>query len=307
MNDAVSLLKKGRKVLILTHLVEHVIALRERLQEKGIQSIAIVGSMSRIEKRDIISEIKGNIDGQSIIISTGQYLGEGTDIPYLDTLLMATPISWEGKVAQFVGRIAREFDGKQYTLIYDYVDFCIPLFYSMYQKRIKTYSSLGYISYDPFSGEKTVSLDTKSFFLRHAIYTLLLSSFGSAKKKIIISSPSLFMTSSASGIIAFLEKAISRGVGVRVIASKESGASKQNKHNKVVKELENIGVFVDERDESFQKFVLIDSSEVWFGSISVLGDALIQVAKNKDEEKGMLHLFNKDVWESLYKQCYFLK
>lgn len=115
------------------------------------------------------------------------------------------------------------------------------------------------------------------------------------------------MTSSVSGIIAFLEKAISRGVSVCVITSKESGASKQNKHNKVVKELEKIGVFVDERDESFQKFVLIDSSEVWFGSISVLGDALIQVAKNKDEEKGMLHLFNKDVWESLYKQCYFLK
>lgn len=305
VNDAASLLKKGRKILILTHLVEHVIALRERLQEKGIQSIAIVGSMSRIEKRDIISEIKGNIDGQSIIISTGQYLGEGTDIPYLDTLLMATPISWEGKVAQFVGRIAREFDGKQYTLIYDYVDFCIPLFYSMYQKRIKTYSSLGYISYDPFSGEKTVSLDTKSFFLQHEIYTPLLSSFGSAKKKIVISSPSLFMTSSVSGIIVFLEKAISRGVSVCVITSKESRASKKNKHNKVVKELEKIGVSVDEREESFQKFVLIDSSEVWFGSVCVLADVLIQ--GTKDEENGMLHLFNKDVWESLYKQCYFLK
>ena len=92
---------------------------------------------------------------------------------------------------------------------------------------------------------------------------------------------------------------------MRVIASKESGASKQNKHNKVVKELEKIGVFVDERDESFQKFVLIDSSEVWFGSVCVLADVLIQ--GTKDEENGMLHLFNKDVWESLYNQCYFLE
>ena len=303
-NDVASLLKKGRKILVLTHLVEHVIVLKQKLQEIGLKAITIVGSMSRIEKRDIISEIKENINGQSIIISTGQYLGEGTDIPYLDTLLMATPISWEGKIAQFVGRIAREYDGKQYTLIYDYVDFCIPLFYSMYQKRIKTYSSLGYISYDPFSGEKTVSLDTKSFFLQHEIYSPLLSSFGKAKKKIIISSPSLFMTSSVSGIIAFLEKAISKGVSVCVITSKESRASKQNKHNKVVKELEKIGVSVDEREESFQKFVLIDSSEVWFGSVCVLADVLIQ--GTKDEEKGMLHLFNKDVWESLYKQCFTL-
>lgn len=303
-NDVASLLKRGRKILVLTHLVEHVIVLKQKLQEIGLKAITIVGSMSRIEKRDIISEIKENINGQSIIISTGQYLGEGTDIPYLDTLLMATPISWEGKIAQFVGRIAREYDGKQYTLIYDYVDFCIPLFYSMYQKRIKTYSSLGYISYDPFSGEKTVSLDTKSFFLQHEIYSPLLSSFGKAKKKIIISSPSLFMTSSVSGIIAFLEKAISKGVSVCVITSKESRASKQNKHNKVVKELEKIGVSVDEREESFQKFVLIDSSEVWFGSVCVLADVMIQ--GTKDEEKGMLHLFNKDVWESLYKQCFTL-
>lgn len=303
-NDVASLLKKGRKILVLTHLVEHVIVLKQKLQEIGLKAITIVGSMSRIEKRDIISEIKENINGQSIIISTGQYLGEGTDIPYLDTLLMATPISWEGKIAQFVGRIAREYDGKQYTLIYDYVDFCIPLFYSMYQKRIKTYSFLGYISYDPFSGEKTVSLDTKSFFLQHEIYSPLLSSFGKAKKKIIISSPSLFMTSSVSGIIAFLEKAISRGVSVCVITSKESRASKQNKHNKVVKELGKIGVSVDEREESFQKFVLIDSSEVWFGSVCVLADVMIQ--GTKDEEKGMLHLFNKDVWESLYKQCFTL-
>ena len=304
VNDVASLLKKGRKVLILTHLVEHVEVLKGKLQGVGLQAISIVGSMSRSEKKDIVSEIKGNIDGESIIISTGQYLGEGTDIPYLDTLLMATPISWEGKVAQFVGRIAREFDGKQYTLIYDYVDFCIPLFYSMYQKRIKTYSSLGYISYDPFSGENTVSLDTKSFFLQHEIYSPLLSSFGKAKKKIIISSPSLFMTSSVSGIIAFLEKAISKGVSVCVITSKESRASKQKKHNKVVKELEKIGVSVDEREESFQKFVLIDSSEVWFGSVCVLADVMIQ--GTKDEEKGMLHLFNKDVWESLYKQCFTL-
>ena len=303
-NDVASLLKRGRKILVLTHLVEHVIVLKQKLQEIGLKAITIVGSMSRIEKRDIISEIKENINGQSIIISTGQYLGEGTDIPYLDTLLMATPIYWEGKIAQFVGRIAREYDGKQYTLIYDYVDFCSPLFYSMYQKRIKTYSSLGYISYDPFSGEKTVSLDTKSFFLQHEIYSPLLSSFGKAKKKIIISSPSLFMTSSVSGIIAFLEKAISKGVSVCVITSKESRASKQNKHNKVVKELEKIGVSVDEREESFQKFVLIDSSEVWFGSVCVLADVMIQ--GTKDEEKGMLHLFNKDVWESLYKQCFTL-
>ena len=28
--------------------------------------------------------------------------------------------------------------------------------------------------------------------------------------------------------------------------------------------------------------------------------------KRQMKEKGMFHLFNKDVWESLYKQCYFL-
>ena len=304
--DAMSLLERGRKILILTQLVEHVMILKEKLQERGLHSIAIVGSMSRSERKDSISEIKENTDGKSIIISTGQYLGEGTDIPYLDTLLMATPISWEGKVSQFVGRIAREYEGKQNTLIYDYVDFCIPLFYTMYQKRIKTYSSLGYISYDPFSGGKPVSIDTKSFYLQHEVYSPLLSSISNARKEIIVSSPSLFPSASVSGIIAFFEKAIARGVTVRVITSSHNGTKNIVKHKKVISDLEKIGVFVDERLESFHKFVLIDSSEVWFGNINILGNTLKQVVKNKDEENVMLHLYDKNVWESLYKQCYML-
>ena len=47
-------------------------------------------------------------------------------------------------------------------------------------------------------------------------------------------------------------------------------------------------------------------SEVWFGNINIIGNTLKQVVKNKDEENGMLHLYDKNVWESLYKQCYML-
>ena len=116
----------------------------------------------------------------------------------------------------------------------------------------------------------------------------------------------MFPSASVSGIIAFFEKAIARGVTVRVITSSHNGTKNIVKHKKVISDLEKIGVFVDERLESFHKFVLIDSSEVWFGNINILGNTLKQVVKNKDEENGMLHLYDKNVWESLYKQCYML-
>ena len=181
----------------------------------------------------------------------------------------------------------------------------------MYQKRIKTYSSLGYVSYDPFSGDKPISFDTKSFFLQHEMYTPLLSSPGNAKKEIIISSPYLYPSTSTGRIISFLCKAIARGVRVRVNTNIPSLIKRQSAHKHVVEELKNSGIQVEMVEPSFQKFVLVDTSEVWFGNVSILGDVLSVerdgLIDKRSEERGMLHIFNKNVWDSLYKQCFVMR
>ena len=82
--------------------------------------------------------------GGFVLVSTGQLVGEGFNLPRLDTLFMATPVSWSGLVEQYLGRLHRDYEGKQTVVVYDYVDKEVPVFYAMFRKRLKTYGKIGY-------------------------------------------------------------------------------------------------------------------------------------------------------------------
>ncbi|WP_253676474.1 hypothetical protein [Treponema sp. OMZ 305] len=53
--------------------------------------------------------------------------------------MLAMPFSWKGTLAQYCGRLHRNFAGKEEVLIYDYVDFRVPAFDRMYRNRLKGY------------------------------------------------------------------------------------------------------------------------------------------------------------------------
>lgn len=78
------------------------------------------------------------------VVATGQYVGEGFDEPRLDTILLAGPVAWEGVVAQYVGRLHRDCQGKDEVRVYDYVDICVPRMEAAYLKRVKSYRKMGY-------------------------------------------------------------------------------------------------------------------------------------------------------------------
>ena len=60
-------------------------------------------------------------DKELLIIATGQYLGEGFDCPQVDTLFLAFPLSFKGKLIQYVGRALRNHEDKSSVRVYDYV------------------------------------------------------------------------------------------------------------------------------------------------------------------------------------------
>ncbi len=79
-----------------------------------------------------------------VVIATGQYLGEGFDCPQIDTLFLAFPVAFKGKLVQYVGRILRSYEGKDRAIVYDYADLQAPVLRSMHVKRIRAYKSLGF-------------------------------------------------------------------------------------------------------------------------------------------------------------------
>lgn len=78
------------------------------------------------------------------LVATGPLLGEGFDDPRLDTLLLATPLSWRGRLAQYAGRLHRRFEGKREVRIYDYADLAVPALSRMFDKRVEAYDAIGY-------------------------------------------------------------------------------------------------------------------------------------------------------------------
>ncbi len=83
-------------------------------------------------------------DAERVVLATGRYIGEGFDDPRLDTLFMTLPVSWQGTLIQYTGRLHRLRPGKREVRIFDYVDHAVPMLVRMFAKRLRGYRSIGY-------------------------------------------------------------------------------------------------------------------------------------------------------------------
>ncbi len=75
----------------------------------------------------------------------GATWARGFDDPRLDTLFLTMPISWKGTLAQYVGRLHREHQGRSEVVVHDRVDAAMPVLARMAAKRQAGYRSLGYV------------------------------------------------------------------------------------------------------------------------------------------------------------------
>ena len=102
--------------------------------------------MGKKARKKAFEEIQDSMKNKQpiFIISTGSLIGEGFDLPELDTLMLTMPISFKGRVVQYAGRLHRNTPDKSNVMIYDYVDTHLSLTLSMFKKRISTYKKIGY-------------------------------------------------------------------------------------------------------------------------------------------------------------------
>lgn len=143
-DDVLQNLHEQRSPIILTERKEHLELLREMLGSHVKHLVILHGGMRAPRRREMLTKLADVPNDEArLILATGPYIGEGFDDPRLDTLFLAMPFSFKGKMVQYAGRLHRNFEGKKEVRIYDYVD-PVPVFEKMFKKRLKAYKALGY-------------------------------------------------------------------------------------------------------------------------------------------------------------------
>jgi superfamily II DNA or RNA helicase len=121
-SDVAQEVRAGKGVcLVLSDRKKHCETLQGILRYKlDVYADLLTGDLSDDARKAVLARLK---NGQvSVLIATGQLIGEGFDCPDLSTLFMATPIRFSGRVMQYLGRILRPAQGKSRARVYDYVD-----------------------------------------------------------------------------------------------------------------------------------------------------------------------------------------
>ena len=136
LNDIENNAKRFKTILILSERKAHVDILNLYLKDK-FETITIHGDDSESARKSKIEQIKqGHF---KIVISTGQFFGEGIDISNLECLFIVYPFAFEGKLIQYIGRIQRS---KNPPVIFDYRDSKIDYFEKMFKQRKRYYNKL---------------------------------------------------------------------------------------------------------------------------------------------------------------------
>jgi superfamily II DNA or RNA helicase len=128
---------QDRKILIISERIEHLNILYHGLKNKNIKSILLYGGMGTKIQRVALKEAYDS----NIILSTSGYIGEGIDFAHLDTIVFTMPISYQGRIIQYLGRVGRR---GQKCLAIDFVDENVPMLKSSFTKRMKGYKQMGY-------------------------------------------------------------------------------------------------------------------------------------------------------------------
>lgn len=295
IRDVADCVQAGRTPVVLTKYVDHAKKLSERLKTYADRLILLTGANGTKARRAQVEELNKVDDSDSLIlVGTGSLLGEGFDFPRLDTLFMATPVSGENVVEQYVGRLNRDYDGKENVIVYDYVDSHIPKFDKMYAARLKAYKKIGYELCVNMDGEKQKA---------NAIYDIenyaetYWKDLEEANSAVVISSPRL-NNQKVDRIINMLGKRRELGVKVTIVTWHPDvyKYGKDDVRMELMERLRKAGFEIRLVEESCEHYAVIDNEIVWYGSVNLLS--------KEDAEDNLMRVCSKDIAAELLEMTF---
>lgn len=295
IRDVADCVQAGRTPVVLTKYVDHAKKLSERLKTYADRLILLTGANGTKARRAQVEELNKVDDSDSLIlVGTGSLLGEGFDFPRLGTLFMATPVSGENVVEQYVGRLNRDYDGKENVIVYDYVDSHIPKFDKMYSARLKAYKKIGYELCVNMDGEKQKA---------NAIYDIenyaetYWKDLEEANSAVVVSSPRL-NNQKVDRIINMLGKRRELGVEVTIVTWHPDAYKygKDDVRMELMERLRKAGFEIRLVEETCEHYAVIDNEIVWYGSVNLLS--------KEDAEDNLMRVCSKDIAAELLEMTF---
>jgi superfamily II DNA or RNA helicase len=128
---------QNRKVLVLSDRIEHINNLEILCDAKDIKYVSVHGSLNKKEQQQNMKEVENS----NLVFASTSFFGEGIDFAHLDTIIFATPISYYGRLIQYLGRVGR--DGSNCIAV-DILDDKNIMLNSMFRKRKSGYAQMHY-------------------------------------------------------------------------------------------------------------------------------------------------------------------
>lgn len=295
VRDVADCVKAGRTPVVLTKYVDHAKKLSERLKTYADRVILLTGADGTKARRAQVEELHQVKDSESLIlVGTGSLLGEGFDFPRLDTLFMATPVSGESVVEQYVGRLNRDYEGKENVIVFDYVDSHIPKFDKMYAARLRAYKKIGYELCVNACGEKQVE---NAIYDMESYAEIYWRDIEEAISDVIISSPRL-NNQKVNHLIALLGKRQELGVKVTIVTWHPDAYKygRDDVRMELMERLRKAGFEIQLVEETCEHYAVIDRNIVWYGSMNLLS--------KEDAEDNLMRVCSKDIAAELLEMTF---
>ena len=264
LEDIIHNLNEKRHLLVLSERVHHLADLASQL--RSLPKVPLIyelnGKMKDKQKTEVIDKLNREKDAY-VLLSTGSYVGEGFDLSTLDTICLTMPISWGGRLQQYLGRLQRNLVHKKELRVYDYIDFAIPMFSNMYQKRLITYRKLGCkIILDEMSQSNNSEIYSSDDY-----YDIFNKDIYNAQQSVQLSIARL-----NKKIVAGISKIASTAASIEIWTQKPEklSSASRKKQNDCVNQLIKKKVKIHLIDW-VTNICVIDNRITWYGSISYFG------------------------------------
>lgn len=183
ISDISKELRSGKKAIVITERKDHITSLNQYLKQH-FETVTLSGEDSVREKE---FKLKSLNDGNfQVLITTGQFFGEGSDIKNINSLFLVFPFSFDGKLIQYIGRVQRS---SVPPTIYDYRDIHIDYLNKMFLKRNAYYRKIerkATLFDDSVEEETSIIKNSEQVFSKHSfkvLFTELEFRFGSVALK----------------------------------------------------------------------------------------------------------------------------